>query len=342
MAGWHGWSLMADKDAGRPGKLCAGAGAPPQGAALAHHPDVPSLPRTALVEGKPLPVLCTLSRDGALLTWTFTPAADAAHRARKSALKAKAGAGAGAAGEDAAGDGYQLGAAGGAVVVEGTGPKPKRQRLADGRAAADAEAQAKAAAEAVAQGAEEGPGDDDPAVMPFLAGGWLARVMRVRLLGGLMLLWEGPSLAVYCFAWMGAHRSAPMSPRPACRPGPDPTLRTVSNPHTGGKWSLAAKDYLHARGARVSCAAFHKGSGLLVVGTTTGLFDMYQLPGFENLQVRGAHVEGPFGGLGDARCLMAWFGRSLAAVRQRSSQAVRGPEACWRTVPFLPPNLHRR
>lgn len=35
---------------------------------------------------------------------------------------------------------------------------------------------------------------------------------------------------------------------------------------------------------QVTCASFHKASGLLVVGTSSGLFDMYQLPGFENLQ----------------------------------------------------------
>ena len=55
--------------------------------------------------------------------------------------------------------------------------------------------------------------------------------------------------------------------------------------HTGGRWSLSQKDYLNQRGARVSCATFHRPTGLLVAGLTSGLFDLYQLPGFENIQV---------------------------------------------------------
>ncbi|KAL6751014.1 WD40 repeat-like protein [Haematococcus lacustris] len=106
----------------------------------------PATRQAALVEGRRLPVLCTLSRDGALFTWTFTPSM--------------------------------------ALQVEG----------------------------------EE---DINAQVMPFLA---------------------------------------------------------------GGAWSLGAKDYLNQRGARVSSAAFHQGTGLLVVGMSTGLFDIYQMPGFENIQ----------------------------------------------------------
>jgi len=52
----------------------------------------------------------------------------------------------------------------------------------------------------------------------------------------------------------------------------------------GGKWSCASKDYVAQRGARVSCAAYHPGNSLLVAGLTSGLFDIYQLPGWENIQ----------------------------------------------------------
>jgi len=53
---------------------------------------------------------------------------------------------------------------------------------------------------------------------------------------------------------------------------------------TGGKWSCSSKDYVAQRGARVSCAAYHPGNSLVVAGLTTGLFDIYQLPGWENIQ----------------------------------------------------------
>jgi periodic tryptophan protein 2 len=97
--------------------------------------------RAALVDGKPLPVLCTLSRDGALMTWTFTPSLRLA------------------------------GDAAGTTVVERTGPAPKRQRLPDGRAAAAAAAAAAEAKQvALEAGEEEGEGDNDPAVMPHLSG----------------------------------------------------------------------------------------------------------------------------------------------------------------------------
>jgi periodic tryptophan protein 2 len=63
----------------------------------------------------------------------------------------------------------------------------------------------------------------------------------------------------------------------------------------GGAWSLAGKEYMNQRGSRVTCAAYHKPTSVLVTGSSTGLFDIYQLPEFENIQVgRGL-------GLGDGR-----------------------------------------
>lgn len=68
------------------------------------------------VEGRELPVLCTLSRDGAFFTWTFTPslALSGGGSKRKSSGK------------------QQQSHQNGVTVVEGAGPQPKRQRLADG------------------------------------------------------------------------------------------------------------------------------------------------------------------------------------------------------------------
>ncbi|KAF5838324.1 WD40 repeat-like protein [Dunaliella salina] len=154
--------------------------------------------RLVQVEGRELPVLCTLSRDGAFFTWTFTPS------------------------QMLGGNKQQQGT----TVVVGGGPQPKKQKLADGGAAHEIEAQRAAAKAAAAQaGEEEGEeaGGEEPDVMPFLA---------------------------------------------------------------GGKWSCASKDYVAQRGARVSCAAYHPGNSLLVAGLTSGLFDIYQLPGWENIQWR--------------------------------------------------------
>ncbi|KXZ50608.1 hypothetical protein GPECTOR_15g291 [Gonium pectorale] len=52
---------------------------------------------------------------------------------------------------------------------------------------------------------------------------------------------------------------------------------------TGGKWYLSAKHYFHQRGARVSAYAYHPPSGLLAVGLSGGVFDLYQLPDFSCL-----------------------------------------------------------
>lgn len=71
----------------------------------------------------------------------------------------------------------------------------------------------------------------------------------------------------------------------AVEPPPAPRLLSHLPPHTHclslTVLSLFPPTPPHKQ---VTCASFHKASGLLVVGTSSGLFDMYQLPGFENLQ----------------------------------------------------------
>lgn len=60
----------------------------------------------------------------------------------------------------------------GTTLAEGGGPRPKRQRLADGRSAAlVAAVSATASAAVLGAGDAEGEEDVDPAVMPHLAGG---------------------------------------------------------------------------------------------------------------------------------------------------------------------------
>ncbi|MEW5311682.1 MAG: hypothetical protein WDW38_003377 [Sanguina aurantia] len=51
----------------------------------------------------------------------------------------------------------------------------------------------------------------------------------------------------------------------------------------GGKWLLSEKHYFNQRGANVSSYAYHKATGILAVGFTNGVFDLYQLPDFQNL-----------------------------------------------------------
>jgi hypothetical protein len=59
--------------------------------------------------------------------------------------------------------------------------------------------------------------------------------------------------------------------------------RVPPPPLPGGSWALAAKHYFNQRGAKVSACDYHRGSGLLVVGYTNGLFDLHQLPDFSNI-----------------------------------------------------------
>jgi hypothetical protein len=50
-----------------------------------------------------------------------------------------------------------------------------------------------------------------------------------------------------------------------------------------GHWKLEEKLYFNQRGARVSAADYHAGSGMLVVAFTNGIFDLYELPAFQNV-----------------------------------------------------------
>jgi periodic tryptophan protein 2 len=51
-----------------------------------------------------------------------------------------------------------------------------------------------------------------------------------------------------------------------------------------GTWGLSCKHYFMQRGARLSAVDYHKPSGVLVVGFSNGLFELYQLPEFQVLQ----------------------------------------------------------
>ena len=51
----------------------------------------------------------------------------------------------------------------------------------------------------------------------------------------------------------------------------------------GGEWKLSSKDYLMQRSAKVSAVELHRGSGLLLVAFSTGTFELYQMPSFQQL-----------------------------------------------------------
>ncbi len=51
----------------------------------------------------------------------------------------------------------------------------------------------------------------------------------------------------------------------------------------GGKWSLDKKHFIQMDHAKVACAAFQRASSLLVVGLDSGVFGIYDMPGFVNI-----------------------------------------------------------
>lgn len=56
-----------------------------------------------------------------------------------------------------------------------------------------------------------------------------------------------------------------------------------ATPYSGGKWMLDKKHFIDHNHAKVVCAEFHKPAGLLVVGLSSGVFTLYELPGFTNI-----------------------------------------------------------
>ena len=46
---------------------------------------------------------------------------------------------------------------------------------------------------------------------------------------------------------------------------------------TGGGWRLGAKHFFNQRGAQVTAIDFHKETGMLVVGFSNGIFDLFEV-----------------------------------------------------------------
>lgn len=49
------------------------------------------------------------------------------------------------------------------------------------------------------------------------------------------------------------------------------------------RWGVHKRNYFHQPGTRVVCSTFHRPSGLLVVGFSTGVFGLWDMPSFSNL-----------------------------------------------------------
>ncbi|KAL0036124.1 hypothetical protein WJX79_004341 [Trebouxia sp. C0005] len=51
----------------------------------------------------------------------------------------------------------------------------------------------------------------------------------------------------------------------------------------GGRWRLGAKHFCNQRGAKVTAVDYHRATGMLVVGFSNGIFDLFELPKFDNI-----------------------------------------------------------
>ena len=94
----------------------------------------------------------------------------------------------------------------------------------------------------------------------------------------------------------------------------------------GGLWSVGSKHYFLQRGAKLSCADFHRKTGVLVAGFSHGVFEMLQLPeaatihalsvSRERLTAAAFNAAGDWLALGCARLgqLVVWEWRSETYV----------------------------
>ena len=83
-----------------------------------------------------------------------------------------------------------------------------------------------------------------------------------------------------------AAADAPPAPPPAS-PSPSSSLADRHR-FARGVWRLGAKHYFNQRGAKVTCASFHAGAGLLAAGLSSGAFDLRELPSFAPLHALSA------------------------------------------------------
>jgi hypothetical protein len=63
----------------------------------------------------------------------------------------------------------------------------------------------------------------------------------------------------------------------------DVVWKHAASCNTGGHWKLHEKFYFNHRGAKVSAVDWHAASSMLIVAFSNGIFDLYEMPTFQNV-----------------------------------------------------------
>ncbi|RDX45204.1 WD40 repeat-like protein [Lentinus brumalis] len=61
------------------------------------------------------------------------------------------------------------------------------------------------------------------------------------------------------------------------------TSRSLYNEIANTRWGVHKRHYFNQPGTKVVCTTFHRGSSLLVVGFSTGVFGLWEMPAFSNI-----------------------------------------------------------
>eukprot|EP00898_Chlorokybus_atmophyticus_P000595 jgi/Chlat1/1536/Chrsp122S01805 len=108
--------------------------------------------------------------------------------------------------------------------------------------------------------------------------------------------------------------STPTSPTPTPTPTTASTTTTTPTHLSRGVWSRLSRHFFNQTPAKLSSAAYHRAGRLLVVGFSSGVFGLYQMPGFESihrLSVSRERIDSvAFNGTGD------WLAMGCAKLGQ--------------------------
>lgn len=63
----------------------------------------------------------------------------------------------------------------------------------------------------------------------------------------------------------------------------DSDTREPENTIASTRWGIHKRDYFNQPGTRVNCSTFHAASNLLIVGFSTGVFGLWEMPDFSNI-----------------------------------------------------------
>ncbi|KAL5499177.1 PWP2 [Sanghuangporus vaninii] len=65
--------------------------------------------------------------------------------------------------------------------------------------------------------------------------------------------------------------------------GPEAETGSIENAIANTRWGISRRNYFNQPGTKVICSTFHSPSNLLVVGFSTGVFGLWEMPGFTNI-----------------------------------------------------------